>query len=279
MCLTAEEIPASTSQPRPVLPPRGDIVKTRHVSTVKIPRQKETKPSLPSAWPVLPPIPQKAALQVSKQAQGQKSTKRRVNGVFTCRLIDCPYHIKPKEGSAVDREWGPVRMSTGPAVNRHLGLQTLEAGPRSYEVRVPYKPKGGPIVDPELATKRTRPVKKRTTGAERNLLISKKGIIYNRRDTVSEGTNSTNLSKVSLESSTYANLAHTVHVIRYSHIQVHRSDLQPHSARLRNITTQPNLQSRHQRVAKSSTRSNPTIRNSLAMGKSPYSYVSYWNKF
>lgn len=279
--IETEETSAS-SKPRPVPPPPcGERVETCRVSPVRTPCQKKTKPSLPSAWPVLPPIPQRNPPQVSKQAQGLKSTKGQGSGVYTCYLMDCPYHNKPKEGSAVHRVLEPVRTSTRPTLKRDVKLHKSEAGPRSSEIRVPYRPKGGPIADPELVPKRTRagPLTNRTTGAESTLLCGRQSTVHSRRGAAPGGTNSTNLSHVSFESSTqtYPQFPHTVHIIRYRGMHVQCSDLQPHSARLCNIASQPNLEAQHQQVAKSSTPSDPTTRDSSAKSKPLNSYLSYWN--
>ncbi len=260
--LPVEEISPS-SQLRPASPPREERLKTCRVSSVRIPSQTETKPPPPSAWPVLPLIPQKAPSHVSKQVQGQKSTKGRGSGVYTCRLIDCPYHNKPKEGSVADRELGPVRTSTEPTVTTDLRLQKSVAGPTSFEVRVPYRPKGGPIVDPELVPKRTRagPVTNRTTGTESTFLYSRQGTAYSRRGAVSEDTNSTNLS-VESSAHTCPHLVQSVHITGYMCLLVQCSEPQPHS----NITLPPNLKSQHQQVAETSSPSDPIGRNSSAMG-------------
>lgn len=180
---------------------------------------------------------------------------------------------------SVDRELGSVRTSTGLTVNRDLDLQKSRAGPTTFEVWVPYRPKGGHIVDPELVPKKTRlgPVTNRTTGAESTLLYGRQGAAYGREGAVSEGTKSTDLSQVALQCLTHT-LAHSVHIIRCSYIHAQCCELQPLSARLRNNALQPNLESQHQQAAKNNTRSDP-IRNSSALDKSPYSYLFCWNQF
>lgn len=70
------------------------------------------------------------------------------------------------------------------------------ARPRSFEERVPYRPKGEPLVDPQLVPKRTRagPVTNRTTDAEIPFFFhGREGTAYSRRDTVPQGTNRTDL--------------------------------------------------------------------------------------
>lgn len=217
---TAQEM-SPPSKPRSVLP-RSERVKTSQVSSVRSPCQKETKPSLPSAWPVLPRIPQKA----SKQVQGQKTAKGHGSVVYTCRLIDCPYHNKPKEMSAVDRELGPVRTSTGPSVKRDPGLEKPMAEPRRFEVQVPYRPKGGPIVDPELVPKRTRAgqLTNKTTFEESTLRYGRQGTFH----AVSKGANSTDLSVESF-THTCPHVAQSVHIIRYRCMHVQCNKRQPHS--------------------------------------------------
>ncbi|XP_059214338.1 uncharacterized protein LOC131992692 [Centropristis striata] len=212
---TAEKKPISV----PPLPAPGRRVKTRQVSSVRVPCQTDTKLSFPSTLPVLPPIKQKAPPSVSKQEQGHRSTKGSGSGVYTCRLIDCPFHKKPKKGSAAHRELGPVKTSKVPTVKGDLELQKALA-----EVHVPYTPKGGPILDPELMPKRTKRGlgRSRTTSAERTLLHAGQGSGFSK-----PGTNSTDLSQVSLETATHTcpHVAHTVHTIRYRRMRVQCSDL------------------------------------------------------
>ncbi|XP_047425451.1 uncharacterized protein LOC124996462 [Mugil cephalus] len=108
-------------------------------------QKEETKTSLLSPWPVIPPIPQKSPQQVPSQVQGQKSTKK---CDITCRLSDCPYHVKQREMSPTVKD--PVRTSAGRTFIKDLGLQKSKAEPRPFQETVPYRPKGGHVVDREL---------------------------------------------------------------------------------------------------------------------------------
>lgn len=102
--------------------------------------------SLPSSSPV---IPRKSPQQVPKQVQGQKSTKK---CSIACRLSDCPHHIEQKESTPADK--GPVRTRAGSTRKNDPGLQKSNRAPRPLQEVVPYRPKGGYIVDPELDQRR-----------------------------------------------------------------------------------------------------------------------------
>ncbi|XP_005917276.1 uncharacterized protein LOC102296749 [Haplochromis burtoni] len=101
----------------------------------------------PSVLSVLPTIRQKP----SKPFQGQKSTKE-----YICSLADFHYHNKDTHSSPADQSLGSVSTDKGPTPQKDLGLQNLKAKPGPSVIQVPYRPKGGYIVDPELEPKRGR---------------------------------------------------------------------------------------------------------------------------
>lgn len=101
----------------------------------------------PSVFPVLPTIRQKT----SKPFQGQKSTEE-----YICSLADFHYHNKDTHSSPADQSLGSVSTDKGPTPQKDLGLQNLKAKPGPSVIQVPYRPKGGYIVDPELEPKRGR---------------------------------------------------------------------------------------------------------------------------
>ncbi|XP_006796887.1 uncharacterized protein LOC102779948 [Neolamprologus brichardi] len=101
----------------------------------------------PSVLPVLPTIRQKP----SKPFQGQNSTKE-----YICSLADFHYHNKDTHSSPADQSLGSVSTNKGPTPQKDLGLQNLKAKPGPSVIQVPYRPKGGYIVDPELEPKRGR---------------------------------------------------------------------------------------------------------------------------
>nr|XP_046231943.1 uncharacterized protein LOC124052079 [Scatophagus argus] len=240
-----------STTPRPVLAPCKEQVKTRPGLSVKDPSEKETKWALPSAQAELPPIPQKASPQ---QVQGRKSTKKRGSRTFICRLNDCPYHKKPQEEGAVDRDLETAEISTKPTAKSEAGQQKSLAVSKTFDLQLPYRPKGGFIIDPELAPKPTKRVTHKTTGAESSL---------------SKDTNSTDLSQVSLECYMHAshtstsNVARSVHTMRYRCGYAQGGELQPHSVGFCDITLQ--AESQHQYPAKNSAAGDP-ITKSSAMG-------------
>ncbi|XP_019747182.1 uncharacterized protein LOC109528701 [Hippocampus comes] len=77
-----------------------------------------------------------------------KKTPKTNSDNFTCSLQDCLYH-KSKDQSDQDKKSEPVRTGTAATVHKYRGVKKPEVGPGS-EIRVPYRPKGGMIFDPEL---------------------------------------------------------------------------------------------------------------------------------
>lgn len=223
---------------RPVSPPlkeRAETIEARQVSPVRVPSEEDTKLSLQSAWPVLPPIPQKAPLKVSKQVKGKKPSKKPRYGEFVCRLSDCPHHNKPKDGCAVVTELEPVGTNTGPTVERDLGQQKSLAGPKKQDLKIPYRPKGGFITDPELMKKRTRfgPVTNRTTGAEST--SRRQGTSDDKQGAETETTNSENLSQM-IECFTHTDSSQSTHYIRYMSMHIQNNELHYHTATICNVT-------------------------------------------
>ncbi|XP_031610509.1 uncharacterized protein LOC116331831 [Oreochromis aureus] len=124
----------------------------------------------PSGLPVLPTICQKP----SKPFQGQKSTKE-----YICSLADCHYKNKDTDSSPADQSLGSVSTDEGPTAQKDLGLQNLKAKPGPSVIHVPYRPKGGYIVDPELQPKRGRAGPFTNRGA----------LLFGRKSNVLEGLN------------------------------------------------------------------------------------------
>lgn len=124
----------------------------------------------PSGLPVLPTIRQKP----SKPFQGQKSTKE-----YICSLADCHYKNKDTDSSPADQTLGSVSTDEGPTAQKDLGLQNLKAKPGPSVIHVPYRPKGGYIVDPELQPKRGRAGPFTNRGA----------LLFGRKSNVLEGLN------------------------------------------------------------------------------------------
>ncbi|KAL4004486.1 MORC family CW-type zinc finger protein [Sarotherodon galilaeus] len=124
----------------------------------------------PSGLPVLPTIRQKP----SKPFQGQKSTKE-----YICSLADCHYKNKDTDSSPADQSLGSVSTDEGPTAQKDLGLQNLKAKPGPSVIHVPYRPKGGYIVDPELQPKRGRAGPFTNRGA----------LLFGRKSNVLEGLN------------------------------------------------------------------------------------------
>lgn len=124
----------------------------------------------PSVLPVLPTIHQKP----SKPFQGQKSTKE-----YICSLADFHYHNKDTHSSPADQSLGSVSTDKGPTPQKDLSLQNLKAKPGPSVIQVPYRPKGGYIVDPELEPKRGRAVPFTNRGA----------LLFGRKSNVLDGLN------------------------------------------------------------------------------------------
>ncbi|XP_061910506.1 uncharacterized protein LOC133654277 [Entelurus aequoreus] len=174
-----EEIPLSATVDTYGSVPRK---KSQQALPVRIPSQKETKPvkkttvavqtqlpykapsqgtqirvcseytkderkglhTLKHPQPTLSPNSQKTSLH--KKSRGKKS--KIMSDSFNCSLEDCLYH-KPKDQSDQDKKLEGVQTTTVPTVHRYRGVKKPEVGPGS-EIRVPYRPKGGMIFDPEL---------------------------------------------------------------------------------------------------------------------------------
>lgn len=94
---------------------------------------------------------QYSPLRSLQKGQGQKSTKE-----YICSLADFHYHNKDTHSSPADQSLGSVSTDKGPTPQKDLGLQNLKAKPGPSVIQVPYRPKGGYIVDPELEPKRGR---------------------------------------------------------------------------------------------------------------------------
>ncbi|KAM8744400.1 uncharacterized protein AB9X84_018380 [Acanthopagrus schlegelii] len=233
----------------------------------------QTEVSLPSAVLVLPPIQQEVP---SKQAQGQKPTPE-CEGGFTCRLKDCCYHDRPKEGEcACDSELPPLRRTTD------LELKRLLAAPSKPDAQVPYRPRGGFITDGELEPVRTgvRPVSNmprpasldggdtsRTSGTESRFLHCRQDTAISR-----QGGEVARCADMSLEFSVHT--AGSVHVVRYTYTHVQSSKLPPLSARL---PSPPNL-SKDRRESRNGSPRDPH-RKSSATGRTPSSRQSSWKQF
>ncbi|XP_072228088.1 uncharacterized protein [Leuresthes tenuis] len=243
---TAEEEGAPSSKPRPSQP--ATRVKTQRILSVRIPCRIETKPYLSSARPVLPPI--QAPLQVQKKVRVQKSSKM-PDGAYTCLLTDCPYHNKQSEGLESIKSNIGLRMKTDP------GLQKSNTEQRPVDVPVPYRPKGGHIMDPELLPKRGRAA---VCGRQ-----ACKGW-----GAVLEHTFCTNISQMSLESSVHTcpHMIHCAHIIRYKGMHAQCSGLQPHFGRRRYIAPQSHAEP-HMAAAAASSASNTVAKKSSIVSPSP----------
>nr|XP_057941625.1 uncharacterized protein LOC131137544 [Doryrhamphus excisus] len=177
LSLPYEEIPLSASVD---IYGSSQRKKSQQAVTVRVPSQKDTKPAKKSAASVVAQLPYKASLQgtqtrvvceytkeekkgvhtikysqlspnsqkisLQKKLKGKKSKTMSDN--FTCSLEDCMYH-KSKDQSDLEIKLETVQTSTVPTVHRYRGVKKPEVGPGS-EIRVPYRPKGGMIFDPEL---------------------------------------------------------------------------------------------------------------------------------
>ncbi|XP_061669250.1 uncharacterized protein LOC133497051 isoform X2 [Syngnathoides biaculeatus] len=94
---------------------------------------------------ISPNSPQKASPQKKPKV---KKTPKTNSDNFTCSLEDCLYH-KSKDQSDQDKKLEPARTAPAPTAHKYRGVKKPEVGPGS-EIRVPYRPKGGMIFDPEL---------------------------------------------------------------------------------------------------------------------------------
>ncbi|XP_061552467.1 uncharacterized protein LOC133412817 [Phycodurus eques] len=186
----AEKLSVPVSLPYEEIPLSGTVEicgssqrkKSQQAVTIRIPSQKETKSAKKCPGPVVVQLPMKPpsqgtkakvacseypkeerkALQTFKHPQlavspnspqkaspqkkpKAKKTPKTNSDNFTCSLEDCLYH-KSKDQSDQDRKLEPIRTGT---VHKYRGVKKPEVGPGS-EIRVPYRPKGGMIFDPEL---------------------------------------------------------------------------------------------------------------------------------
>ncbi|XP_037100239.1 uncharacterized protein LOC119117811 isoform X1 [Syngnathus acus] len=82
-----------------------------------------------------------------KKPKPRKTPKTNTDN-FTCTLEDCMYH-KSTNQFEPDKKLEAVRTGAGPAVHKYRGVKKPELGPGS-EIRIPYRPKGGMLFDPEL---------------------------------------------------------------------------------------------------------------------------------
>ncbi|XP_077371446.1 uncharacterized protein LOC144015015 [Festucalex cinctus] len=145
--ITATTQQQQQQQPPPTTShkPSSQGTKTRVVCSD--PLKEERKPAQVIKYPqlaILPNSPHKASPQKKPKA---RKTPRTNSDNFTCSLEDCLYH-KPKDQSDQDKS-DAVRASAEPTVHKYRGIKKPEIGPGS-EIRVPYRPKGGMIFDPEL---------------------------------------------------------------------------------------------------------------------------------
>ncbi|XP_049610387.2 uncharacterized protein [Syngnathus scovelli] len=82
-----------------------------------------------------------------KKPKPRKTPKTNTDN-FTCTLEDCMYH-KSMNQFEPEKKSEAVRTGAGPSVHKYRGVKKPELGPGS-EIRIPYRPKGGMLFDPEL---------------------------------------------------------------------------------------------------------------------------------
>lgn len=180
----------------PIAPsPQKKIIR---LSTVRSPSQKQAKTSvLWTARTVSPSVPRKAS-QVSKEGKGEKSLKKQGCGEFICRLNNCPYHNASKEGNSIVRQLSQVTTSTELTVKKTLPAQKSQEELTTVNIKVPYRPKGGYLADPELMPKRSvnRPVINVRNNSESIFNFIRLETAELKPEAVIEGTNCTRKSKL-----------------------------------------------------------------------------------
>ncbi|XP_041826626.1 uncharacterized protein LOC121630412 [Melanotaenia boesemani] len=206
------------------------------VLSVSVPSTTEAKLS---AWPLLPPAPQRAPLQ---KQQGKMLTKDR-DSVYMCPLADCSYHNKKEDRNPVDG-LGSIGISTASETENNLGLQKANIEPRSFKKHIPYRPKGGYIVDPELMPKRGRAA---VSGRHAS----------NVQTVVLENKICTNVSQMPPKTPMHAHLLMIHCACKRMHAPCSKWQLQ--SSGWHNITSQPNKEIQQARKGRNSSAVTPLL--------------------